>query len=121
MAVVRPPAVAPLAPRMKGDPFETGAAFHRRWRRVIAPVPATPRVYAQRKEALMAGTDDRVEGKWDETKGKVKEGLGDAIDDESLEREGKGDQVEGKKEQAEGHLKEAASDMREGANEALDS
>ena len=67
------------------------------------------------------GLLDKAKNEGEIAKGKVKEGVGDAIDDESLEREGQGDQVEGKKEQAQGHLKEAASDLREGANEALDS
>jgi uncharacterized protein YjbJ (UPF0337 family) len=61
----------------------------------------------------MGGTDDRTEGTWDEMKGKVKEGVGDATDDESLEREGKVDQTKGKAEQAVGHLKDAASDAKD--------
>jgi uncharacterized protein YjbJ (UPF0337 family) len=64
----------------------------------------------------MGGTEDRTEGTWDEMKGKVKEGVGDATDDESLEREGKVDQSKGKAEQAVGHLKDAATD----AKDALD-
>jgi uncharacterized protein YjbJ (UPF0337 family) len=68
----------------------------------------------------MSGTEDRTEGKWDELKGKVKEGVGDATDNESLEREGKQDQVGGKAEQAKGHVKDAADDIREGVDTALD-
>jgi uncharacterized protein YjbJ (UPF0337 family) len=37
-----------------------------------------------------------AEGKFDEVKGKAKEAVGDATDDEDLEREGKVDQVTGK-------------------------
>jgi uncharacterized protein YjbJ (UPF0337 family) len=68
----------------------------------------------------MGGTEDRTEGKWDEMKGKVKEGVGDATDNDSLEREGKADQVGGKAEQARGHVKDAAEDVREGVDKALD-
>jgi uncharacterized protein YjbJ (UPF0337 family) len=38
---------------------------------------------------------DEMEGKWDQTKGKVKEGLGRAFDNEEMEQEGRVDQVKG--------------------------
>ena len=39
---------------------------------------------------------DEVEGKWDQAKGKVKEGVGRAIDDDELEAEGRADDAGGK-------------------------
>jgi len=63
---------------------------------------------------------DKAEGTWDETKGKVKEGVGDATDDERLEAEGKGDQAEGKFEKAKGNLKEAGENAKESINKAFD-
>lgn len=68
----------------------------------------------------MGGTEDRAEGTWDETKGKVKEGVGDATGNESLEREGHADQAKGKAEQAKGHVKDAAEDVKEGVKDAMD-
>ncbi|AHH98760.1 hypothetical protein GCM10010174_51920 [Kutzneria viridogrisea] len=41
-------------------------------------------------------TERKIDAKADEVKGKVKEGVGSATDDRSLETEGKGDQVKGK-------------------------
>jgi uncharacterized protein YjbJ (UPF0337 family) len=75
---------------------------------------------ATREEPMMGGTDDRAAGAWDETKGKVKEAVGDATDDESMENEGKKDQVKGKTEQAVGHVKDAAENVREGIDSATD-
>ena len=41
------------------------------------------------------GTDDKIDAKSDELKGKVKEGMGRATDDPELEAEGHGDQAKG--------------------------
>lgn len=68
----------------------------------------------------MSGTSDRAEGAWDETKGKVKEAVGDAADDRDLEAEGKKDQLEGKGEKAKGHLEDAAHKVKEGVDDLLD-
>lgn len=38
---------------------------------------------------------DEMEGQWDQTKGKVKEGVGRALDDEDLEAEGGADRLGG--------------------------
>jgi uncharacterized protein YjbJ (UPF0337 family) len=64
--------------------------------------------------------EDRAEGRWDETKGKVKEAVGDATDDERMEREGKTDQMRGKGEKAKGHVKDAAENVKEGVKGAFD-
>ncbi|MFS8096938.1 CsbD family protein [Lentzea alba] len=52
------------------------------------------------------GTDDKFDAKADQLKGKVKEGVGDATDDQGLENEGKMDQTKG-------HLKEAAEKVKD--------
>ncbi|GGU42862.1 hypothetical protein GCM10010178_39350 [Lentzea flava] len=52
------------------------------------------------------GTDDKLDAKADELKGKVKEGVGDATDDKGLETEGKVDQ-------AKGHLSESAEKVKD--------
>ena len=39
---------------------------------------------------------DEVEGKWDQAKGKAKEGIGRAIDDDHLADEGRADNAGGK-------------------------
>jgi uncharacterized protein YjbJ (UPF0337 family) len=60
----------------------------------------------------MGGLDDKLEGKGDELKGKIKEGVGDATDDRRLQAEGVGDQAGGKVEQAIGEAKDAWADVR---------
>jgi uncharacterized protein YjbJ (UPF0337 family) len=60
----------------------------------------------------MSGTDDKLKGKVDETKGKAKQALGDLTDDESMRREGQADELKGKSKQAVGHLKDAADDVK---------
>ena len=44
------------------------------------------------------GTDDKIDAKSDELKGKVKEGVGRATDDRDLEAEGHADQAQGQPE-----------------------
>ncbi|MGW6929989.1 CsbD family protein [Lentzea sp. NPDC054927] len=52
------------------------------------------------------GTDDKIDAKADQLKGKVKEGVGDATDDRRLQTEGQGDQ-------AKGHLKEGVEKVKD--------
>jgi uncharacterized protein YjbJ (UPF0337 family) len=52
------------------------------------------------------GKDDRLGNKADEAAGKVKEKIGDATDNERLEREGRGDQSKAK-------LKDAKEDVKD--------
>ncbi len=52
------------------------------------------------------GTDDKFDAKADQVKGKVKEGVGDATGDRSMENEGKMDQ-------AKGHIKESAEKVKD--------
>ena len=53
------------------------------------------------------GLDDKIENAADEFKGKAKEATGKATDDESLEAEGKGDQVVSDVKQAGEKVKDA--------------
>ena len=53
------------------------------------------------------GTDDKIDNKADELKGKVKEGIGAATDDRDLEAEGQADQVKGNLKQAGEKIKDA--------------
>ncbi|MGX7680538.1 CsbD family protein [Jatrophihabitans sp. DSM 45814] len=46
------------------------------------------------------GLDDKIKNKAEEAKGKVKEGVGKATDDEQLEAEGHGDQAKSNLKQA---------------------
>jgi uncharacterized protein YjbJ (UPF0337 family) len=66
---------------------------------------------ANRKEHGMGGLDDKLEGKGDELKGRVKEAVGDATDNESLQSEGATDKAGGKAKQAVGDVKQAADDL----------
>ena len=52
-------------------------------------------------------TEDKISNKAEELRGKVKEGIGDATDDEALERQGKKDQAIGNLKQAGEKVKDA--------------
>ncbi len=55
----------------------------------------------------MSSTKDKVKGHTNETVGKVKEGIGKATGNSSLEGEGVGQQVKGKAQQLKGDVKDA--------------
>ena len=52
-------------------------------------------------------TKDKISNKTEELTGKVKEGVGDATDDEALENQGKRDQAKGNLKQAGEKVKDA--------------
>jgi len=52
------------------------------------------------------GTDDKIDAKADQLKGKVKEGVGNATDDPGLQTEGQADQTKG-------HLKEGVEKVKD--------
>jgi uncharacterized protein YjbJ (UPF0337 family) len=56
---------------------------------------------------------DQAEGKLEQTRGKIKDTVGDAIGDERMEREGEFDQ-------AKGTVREGVGDLREGIDDAAD-
>ena len=53
------------------------------------------------------GTDDKMRNAAEEAQGKLKEGVGDATDDESLQAEGKADQTKANIKQAGENVKDA--------------
>jgi uncharacterized protein YjbJ (UPF0337 family) len=55
---------------------------------------------------------DKVEGKWDQTSGKVKEEAGKLVGDRSTEIDGKMDQAKGKIKEGVGDLKESIDTKR---------
>ncbi|MFS0853988.1 CsbD family protein [Microbacterium sp. 179-I 3D4 NHS] len=58
----------------------------------------------------MGGTDD-IKNTGEKLGGKVKEGVGKATDDESLEAEGRGDQTKASVKQAGENVKDAAKNL----------
>jgi uncharacterized protein YjbJ (UPF0337 family) len=70
-----------------------------------------------KKKEILAMTDsstrDRAEGKFDQGKGKVKQGVGDLTGDERMKGEGELDEMKGKGEQAWGDIKDAAGDVKD--------
>ena len=56
---------------------------------------------------------DKLGNQAQDAKGKAKEWVGDATDNESLEAEGKADQMKAKAKQASEHMKDAARDARD--------
>ena len=59
------------------------------------------------------GNEQQNEGKLEQARGTIKEEVGDAIDNEKMEREGQWDQ-------AKGQVREGVGDMREGAEDAAE-
>jgi uncharacterized protein YjbJ (UPF0337 family) len=53
------------------------------------------------------GADDKIENKAEELRGKVKEGVGEATDDEELEAQGRADQAKADIKQAGEKVKDA--------------
>lgn len=59
------------------------------------------------------GQGDKAENKAEEFGGKAKEALGDATDNERLQREGQADQTSANTKQAGEKMKDAASDLKD--------
>ena len=64
------------------------------------------------------GNQDQIEGKWDQATGKVKEEVGDAIDNEQMEYEGKADQAKGNVKEGVGDAKNAIDDAADNVKDA---
>lgn len=64
------------------------------------------------------GVDEKVEAKIDLAKGEVKEHVGDLTNNESLEREGKKDQVKGNLREGMENTKDAIDDVKDAAKDA---
>jgi len=61
----------------------------------------------------MTTTNSTIKGKYDEAAGKIKQGVGEAVNDQSLANKGAAQQVKGHAEQAWGSVKEAAADTKQ--------
>jgi uncharacterized protein YjbJ (UPF0337 family) len=61
---------------------------------------------------MSTATETSVKGKFDEVAGKIKQGVGEAFNDQSLANSGTAQQVKGHAEQAWGSVKAAAQDTR---------
>ena len=59
------------------------------------------------------GVGDKAENKAQEAKGKVKETVGSATDNDRMQREGKSDQTGAKAKNAKEHVKDAAGDAKD--------
>ena len=62
---------------------------------------------------------DQVEGKVDNVKGKIKEGIGDLTGNERLQAEGEADQVSGKSQETWGKLKHGVGDAVDAVGDAI--
>ena len=63
--------------------------------------------------------NDELEGKWDQAKGKVKESVGRAIDDDELEAEGRADHAGGKVEEGFGKARRKVGEAIEDVGDAI--
>ena len=61
----------------------------------------------------MSTSDSSIKGKFDEVAGKVKQGVGETFNDQSMANSGAAQQVKGHAEQAWGSVKEAAQDTKD--------
>ena len=66
-----------------------------------------------RDDLLRKGTENRTEGKLDDLKGRVKDGVGGLTGDQSLQAEGKIDRIKGKAKDAIGELQQDAGRDRD--------
>jgi uncharacterized protein YjbJ (UPF0337 family) len=66
-----------------------------------------------RSGETVMGLGDKIENKLDEAKGSVKENVGEATGDRSLQAEGEADQAGAKVSQAGEHVKDAAADVKD--------
>ncbi|HET6853711.1 MAG TPA: CsbD family protein [Pyrinomonadaceae bacterium] len=62
---------------------------------------------------------DEVEGKWDQAKGNVKEGVGRALNDDELAAEGRADQAGGKVEEGVGKARRKVGEAIEDVGDAI--
>jgi uncharacterized protein YjbJ (UPF0337 family) len=62
---------------------------------------------------------DEVEGKYNNVKGKVKEGVGNLTGNRDLEAEGEADQVEGKAQEGWGKVKHGVGDAVDAVGDAI--
>ena len=68
---------------------------------------------------MAAPNRDEVDGKWEQTKGSVKEGVGNLIGDRDLQREGEADQVEGDTQETWGKFKRGVGETIDSIGDAI--
>jgi uncharacterized protein YjbJ (UPF0337 family) len=61
----------------------------------------------------MSGLNDKIKGKGNEVKGKVKQGVGEHTDDPDMVAEGQHDEVKGKGQQVVGKAKDKIDDIKD--------
>jgi uncharacterized protein YjbJ (UPF0337 family) len=66
-----------------------------------------------------APNKDEIEGKFDQAKGSIKEGVGRAIDDEEMEAEGSADRAGGKLQEGYGETKRKVGDAIKDVGDAI--
>ena len=66
---------------------------------------------------MAGGTGDKIEGKTDELKGNVKQGVGDATGDRSMQAEGMADEAKGKGKGVLGEAKDAVNNAADTVRE----
>ncbi len=64
--------------------------------------------------------ENQTKGAWNDTVGKVKEGVGDLTDDERLRREGEADQAQGKVQKGLGDLQDTLQDAGDRISDEID-
>jgi uncharacterized protein YjbJ (UPF0337 family) len=62
---------------------------------------------------------DEMEGKWDQTKGAVKENVGRAIDDEDMEVEGQADRAKGNVQEGFGTARRKVGEVIEDVGDSI--
>jgi uncharacterized protein YjbJ (UPF0337 family) len=62
---------------------------------------------------------DEMDGKWDQTKGRVKEGVGKAVDDPDLEAEGDADRAGGEVQEGFGKGRRKVGEFIEDVGDAI--
>lgn len=68
---------------------------------------------------MSAPNKDEVEGKFDKTKGKVKEKVGEFTGDKDLEAEGEAENVKGKAQEGWGKVKRGVGDAAEAVKDSV--
>jgi uncharacterized protein YjbJ (UPF0337 family) len=71
------------------------------------------------ENAMAAPNRDEVEGQWDQTKGSLKEGVGNLIGDRDLQAEGEADQIEGDTQETWGKFKRGVGETIDSVGDAI--
>lgn len=68
---------------------------------------------------MAAPNNDELEGKWEQTKGSFKEGVGNLVGDRDLEAEGEADQIEGDTQETWGKFKRGVGETIDSVGDAI--